>query len=595
LTDPVLNQEEKKMKTLQHDVRKRLPVSLMIFMLAALLLQACGGATPTAQVTTAPIATQAPAATEAPSATEAPAVTEAPAATEATAATEAPAATQPPATVERSGTLNVAVQPLVQTDPALISSDPEVFAANHIYDYLVDVTPDNTIAPRLATEWTTSEDGLTYTFQLAQGVTFHDGSPFSANDVVWTFDRLRDPNTGSPTADLYSNIDSIEATGDLEVTFKLTKSNPFFLYDLSDNHALVLKADTQDPTQFNGTGPFKVIDYSPEDRLSLEANPNYFIPGQPKLAGLELIFFSDQTAMVDALRSGQVDLVMALPTEIYTGLKDQDNINLFEVPTNQFDLVRLRADREPGNKPEVIQALKLATDRQAVYDLVQQGFGKIGRDSPIGPMYKQYYSEETPLPQRDIGSCHVQRVGGEPGAGRRENMAVAGDVVAVAVGVDQNVDGDAALGGRHQQVVRGEGGIDGETAEAGRAVDEVGEIAHLASGNLDDFQCHGAHQCCWGGSRCPALTISQSTMRKTSPVARTTHSSPSSGGLGNSRLPRKTSSPSMKPHHSRAPVCQILVFRLKAMRAPCVRFKFRHDTRGGRRGQHKARPDACGG
>jgi peptide/nickel transport system substrate-binding protein len=73
-----------------------------------------------------------------------------------------------------------------------------------------------------------------------------------------------------------------------------------------------------------------------------------------------------------------------------------------EVSTNQFDLVRLRADQAPGNDPRVIEALKLATDRQAIFDLVVQGYGSIGRDSPIGPLYSQYYSEETPLPARDV-------------------------------------------------------------------------------------------------------------------------------------------------------------------------------------------------
>jgi len=297
--------------------------------------------------------------------------------------------------------MRIAVQPIVQLDPAQISSDPEVLYANHVYDYLVDVTPQNTIAPRLATDWKVSDDGLKYTFTLAPGVTFHDGSAFSAKDVVWTFNRLRDPKSGFPTADLYKNIANVEATGDLEATFTLTNPNPFFLYDLSDNHALVLKADTKDPTDFNGTGPFKVVKYSPEDRLTMEANPTYFIKGEPKLAGLEMIFFNDQTAMVDALKSGDVDLVMALGTDLYTSLKNTQGVKLLDTPTNQFDAVRLRADQGPGKDPRVIQALKLALDRQAVYQLVMGGFGKMGQDSPIGPMYTQYY-KQLDLPPRDL-------------------------------------------------------------------------------------------------------------------------------------------------------------------------------------------------
>lgn len=301
----------------------------------------------------------------------------------------------------QAGTLRIAMQPIVQTDPANISSDSEVLVANHVYDYLVDIDAANDIQPRLATDWSISDDGLKYIFQLADGVTFHDGTNFSAEDVVWTFNRLRDPSLGLPTADLYANIDSIEATGELEVTFILKESNPFFLYDLSDNHALVLKAGTQDPsTGFNGTGPFKVENNS-SDRIDLVANASYFITGQPKLNRLEIIFFDDEAASVNALRSGQIDLVMRMSTSLFSSLKDQPGIHSVSIPTNGFDLVRLRGDRSPGNDPRVIQAFKLATDREAAFNLVQQGYGAVGRDSPIGPLFTRYYSEETSIPPRD--------------------------------------------------------------------------------------------------------------------------------------------------------------------------------------------------
>ena len=190
----------------------------------------------------------------------------------------------------------------VQLDPASASSDAELAILNAVYDYLVDVDHENKLQPRLATEWSVSSDGLTYTFTLAPNVTFHDGSPLTPTDVVWTFDRLRDPTLKLPTSDLYSNIDSITASGDTGVVFKLKKTNPFFLYDISDNHALVLKANTTDAaTKFNGTGPFRVVNYSAENRMELAANEKYFMKGKPGVAQLQLIFFKDPAASVDAL------------------------------------------------------------------------------------------------------------------------------------------------------------------------------------------------------------------------------------------------------------------------------------------------------
>jgi len=300
------------------------------------------------------------------------------------------------------GTLRVAMQPIVNTDPLNISSDSEVLVANHVYDYLVDIDPQSNIVPRLATDWEASDGGLTYKFTLAEGVTWHDGSDFSAADVAWTFDRLRTAE-GTPTADLYSNIESVEATGDLEVTFSLSEPNSFFLYDLSDNHALILKEGTNDAdSNFNGTGPFVVDQYSPEDRIELVANDNYFIEGQPSLERVEIIFFNDDAASIDALIGGQIDLAMRMPTALFVTLQQESGINTYSIPTNGFDLVRLRSDREPGNNPNVMQALKLATDREAIFKVVQQGFGAIGNDTPIGPLYEAYFDPNAAPPARDV-------------------------------------------------------------------------------------------------------------------------------------------------------------------------------------------------
>jgi peptide/nickel transport system substrate-binding protein len=344
--------------------------------------------------------------------------------------------TEPSASQERQGEFRVALQPIVQTDPAFISSDPEIIIASSIYDYLLDVTPQNTIAPRLAREWTVSEDGKTYVFSLVENATFHDGTLFTAEDVVWTFNRLRDPQVDSPTKDLYSNIENIEASDRFEVTFTLKEPNPFFLYDLSDNHSLILKAESQDPgSDFIGTGPFKLVSYNPEDRLVVEANEDYFLADRPKLEKVDFIFFNDQVAQVEALRSGQVDLVMLISADLFNTLIGEQGIIPLEAATNSFDVVRLRSDRPPGNDSRLMQALRLATDRQAIFDLVLQGYGAVGLDTPVGPMYSQYYAADLLPPERDIDAARqlladagfpdgIDLVLHTPDTGNRPNLAV---------------------------------------------------------------------------------------------------------------------------------------------------------------------------
>jgi peptide/nickel transport system substrate-binding protein len=285
-------------------------------------------------------------------------------------------------------TFRVGMQPPTRIDPAIIDSDSEIAIANAVYDYLVDIDANNKIQLRLAEDVTISDDGLTYTFLLEDGVHFHDGSPLVPGDVVWTFDRLRNPDNGFPTASLYENIAGIEATGSDRVTFHLVETNPFFLYDLADNHALILKRGTTDFSTFNGTGPFVVDEYRPDDRILMSANEDYFVAGMPGLDALQFIFFTDSVAAVDALRGGQIDMTWRMPISLYVSLQGEPRIVTVDVPTNGFDLVRLRADQAPGNDPRVIQALKHATDREAIFQLVQLGAGSIGYDTPIGPLYE---------------------------------------------------------------------------------------------------------------------------------------------------------------------------------------------------------------
>src|SRR5690606_17865326 len=149
-------------------------------------------------------------------------------------------------------------------------------------------------------------------------------------------------------------------------------------------------------TTFNGTGPFILEDYVP-DRATFRANPDYWA-GAPPVAGLEFIYFDSVEGAVNALQGGTVDVVLRMDNATFLNLQSTPGLIAQSVPTSGHDLVRLRADREPGSDERVRQAFKLATDRQAIFDRIQFGFGSVGRDSPIAPVFAAYYSEDTPLP-----------------------------------------------------------------------------------------------------------------------------------------------------------------------------------------------------
>ncbi len=298
----------------------------------------------------------------------------------------------------QSGTLRVAWGGAPATlDPLFASADTEISFLNAVYDYLIDTNAQSELVPRLATNWTVSDDGLTYTLQLAEGVKFHDGSDLTVEDVIWTFERLR---SDGPTADLYANVASVTAGEGLSVVFTLATTNPDFLYNLTDNHAVILKAGAESiGDEFNGTGPFVLQEYV-ADRAVLTANPDYWA-GASGVETLEFIYFDSVDGAVNALRGGVVDLVLRVDNATFLGLSGEGTFNAVDIPTSGHDLVRLRADRAPGDDERVRQAFRLATDRQAIFERTQFGFGAVGRDSPFSPVFARYYSEDTPLPARD--------------------------------------------------------------------------------------------------------------------------------------------------------------------------------------------------
>jgi peptide/nickel transport system substrate-binding protein len=311
--------------------------------------------------------------------------------------------------------LRVAWQVPVTLDPANLSSDSEVALVNQIYDYLIDTDDAAQLVPRLAQEWAPNEDGTAYTLSLVENATFHDGSPFTSADVMFTFDRLRDPDV-SNAAGFFSNIESVEAPDDFTVVFNLSAPAPDFLYNLSDNRAVILKDGTTDPLDFNGTGPFRMVDFDAESRAVMERNPDYWLDGAPTVAQLEFVYFTGDTgstAQANALRDGSIDVMLRMPTDLFEALSG--DFRATDIATNGYNLIRLRTDRGVGTDPRVFRAFKLATNNQQLWQIVGAGLGAPGNDTPIGPLYEDFYAEDLEPLGPDLEEA--RRLLGEAGYG----------------------------------------------------------------------------------------------------------------------------------------------------------------------------------
>ena len=276
-------------------------------------------------------------------------------------------------------------------------------------DYLAYVGEDLSVdqSRSLAEKWNVSADGLTWTFTLRQGVMFHNGEEMTSKDVKFTFDRLSDPDVGAATVSLYSNIDSIAVSGDYTVIFTLKNQDPDFLVQLGEYQAIVEWSGTKD---FNNehifTGKFMFDTYLPEDRITFKRNPNYWRKDAdgnqlPYLDGIDYLFLSEASSQVEALRGGQVDYLIYLPSEYVTTVEADPNLVVYQKASNFHFAIRMRSDREPFGDVRVRQAFRAAVDRKEMLDGAFEGLGVTGRDTPIGPAYGDYYLD-VPEVKRDV-------------------------------------------------------------------------------------------------------------------------------------------------------------------------------------------------
>ncbi|MDQ3524112.1 MAG: ABC transporter substrate-binding protein, partial [Chloroflexota bacterium] len=219
------------------------------------------------------------------------------------------------------GTLTLGVQAdPAELDPHKTSLTAAWHVLEHVYETLV--TTDETLAPipALAEEWTVSDDGLVYTFNLRQGVLFHNGREFVADDVRYSFERILDPATASPVVDELASVDTIDVVDDYTVAINLLTADSSFLAKLMGSSISIVPQEVVEENGdlmqvMSGTGPFRFVDYVPNTNVTLERNPDYWDSPFPYLDGLEILVIPDNTSRTTALVTGTVDIIEYAPVQ----------------------------------------------------------------------------------------------------------------------------------------------------------------------------------------------------------------------------------------------------------------------------------------
>lgn len=280
-------------------------------------------------------------------------------------------------------------------DPGLAISTSTLVTTDSIFDQLATLSPSFEAKPVLAESWEVSPDAMQWTIHLRKGVKWHDGSDFTSKDVAYTLTRALDADSGNHGASFltpYLAASGVSAPDAQTVVLKLTKPNGTLMQTIANLPYLsVVKDGTKKFDAHNcvGTGPFKLTSWSPGQNWKLARNDTYW-GGAPYLDGIVSTITPDQSAKIQTLLSGSTDVIDPIPVSLWATLQGKNNAALSTVKNRSSLIFVFDQSQKPFDDPRVIQALKLATDRNKLLATAAQGHGTVVADVPVDPSSDWY-------------------------------------------------------------------------------------------------------------------------------------------------------------------------------------------------------------
>ena len=289
------------------------------------------------------------------------------------------------------------------------SWDGQAFSLNSsIYDYLIEIDPfTGELIPSLATDWSSSE-GKVWTISLREGVKFHDGSAFTAEDVKFTIERTQDPELGHLKAQDFKIVEAVNIIDDYTVELVLESSSPTFMYIFTDYNMAILSSDydygTFGESKPMGTGPFVLEQLIPKESALLVKNQDFWAAGLPKSDELRIYFVPDIDSSVTMLEAGKVDIVPQISSVIKKRIEALDGFKVVS-PYQESRFIALAADREPFDDNTVRLAFKYTMDPEVLAKACQGNLGEsiFYNETPIVNQLAQY--KEIPFRGTDIAKA----------------------------------------------------------------------------------------------------------------------------------------------------------------------------------------------
>lgn len=305
-------------------------------------------------------------------------------------------------------------------DPAYVNQVVQFQVTSNVLSGLTHIDAGLIPRPDLAESWEVSSDGLVWTFRLRRGVRWHNGDRFTADDVIFTFNRTRDPATGHLARSILNPVARLEKLDDFTVRFHLSEPRASFLMKITErasgrvltivNRRALQELGREYTRRPVGTGPFRIVEHRLGERVVLEKFPDYFISGRPLLDRVTIFNIEEPATQASALESGQVDFIDGVPEELFNRIKANRDIVISTADDPGFQALffnqrkdrreRIGKDRLPTDDPRVRLAVAKAIDRDELIQKALLGQGAPGY-GPIPKAQKQYF--------RDLGATSPQR------------------------------------------------------------------------------------------------------------------------------------------------------------------------------------------
>ena len=293
-------------------------------------------------------------------------------------------------------------------DPHTCSSHASIRVMSQVYNQLVDLDENLVVIPEIAKTWEVSEDLKTYTFHLADNVTFHSGRKMTAADVKYSFERILDPALGAlgNSASYAGDVETIEIPDDYTVVMKLKNANVTFLSNVSSIYCSIVDKDVVEANGGNllqadgGTGPYVLGEYVPDNHVFVNAYADHFDEAfKASFDAIEFYTMTDANSRLNALRAGTIDLIVA-DTAMLDLVKPEDPIQQISYQTRDYFALFMNCTRAPFDDARVRQAVNYALNREEIIDFAFNGQAAVSGFVPasmghwaVDVTEKDYYTQ----------------------------------------------------------------------------------------------------------------------------------------------------------------------------------------------------------